>query len=39
MRFTWTGLILAPLLVPMMFSAAFLSSFAPSALHQPDPMR
>jgi hypothetical protein len=27
MRFTWTGLILAPLLVPVMFSAALLSSF------------
>jgi hypothetical protein len=25
MRFTWTGLILAPLLVPAMFSAAFAS--------------
>src|SRR5258706_1312272 len=25
MRFTWTGLILAPLLVPVMFSAAFVS--------------
>ena len=25
MRFTWTGLILAPLLVPVMFSVAFLS--------------
>jgi hypothetical protein len=27
MRFSWTGLILAPLLVPVMFSAALLSSF------------
>jgi hypothetical protein len=27
MRFTWTGLILAPLLVPLMFSAALLPSF------------
>jgi hypothetical protein len=27
MRFTWNGLILAPLLVPVMFSAALLSSF------------
>jgi hypothetical protein len=27
MRFTWTGLFLAPLLVPLMFSAALLSSF------------
>ncbi len=26
MRFSWTGLILAPLLVPVMFSAALLSS-------------
>ena len=25
MRFTWTGLILAPLLVPVLFSAAFVS--------------
>ena len=25
MRFTWTGLILAPLLVPVMFSATFVS--------------
>jgi hypothetical protein len=25
MRFSWTGLILAPLLVPVMFSAAFVS--------------
>jgi hypothetical protein len=27
MRFSWTGLILAPLLVPTIFSAAMLSSF------------
>jgi hypothetical protein len=27
MRFSWTGLILAPLLVPVMLSAALLSSF------------
>src|ERR1700736_6151577 len=27
MRFSWTGLMLAPLLVPVMFSAALLSSF------------
>ena len=32
MRFTWTGLILAPLLVPTIFSAAMLSSF-----HQSNP--
>jgi hypothetical protein len=25
MRFTWTGLILAPLLVPVLFSVAFVS--------------
>ena len=27
MRFSWTGLILAPLLVPVVFSAALVSSF------------
>ena len=27
MRFSWTGLILAPLLVPVLVSAAWLSSF------------
>lgn len=27
MRFTWTGLILAPLLLPVMFSAASLGLF------------
>jgi hypothetical protein len=27
MRFSWTGLMLAPLLMPVMFSAALLSSF------------
>jgi hypothetical protein len=27
MRFSWTGLILAPLLVPVMFSAGLLNSF------------
>jgi hypothetical protein len=32
MRFSWTGLILAPLLVPTIFSAAMLSSF-----HQSNP--
>ena len=25
MRFTWTGLILAPLLLPVLFGAAFVS--------------
>ncbi len=27
MRFTWTGLILAPLLVPVMLSAALVNAF------------
>jgi hypothetical protein len=29
MRFSWTSLLLAPLLVPLMFSAVFLSSSSP----------
>jgi hypothetical protein len=29
MRFSWTGLMLAPLLVPLMFSAVFVSTSSP----------